>query len=223
MALGGQDWWEWHKPMDNPTSALSRRLIAVQEALRRGLDRCPRGPIHVISLCAGQGRDLIEVLSEHPRRADVRARLVEIDPRNVTFARASADAAGLVDVEIVEADAGMTDAYAGAVPAHIVLSCGVFGNITGGDIERTVHAFPSLCSDRGLVIWTRNRLPPDLTPKIRNWFQEAGFQEESSSVPAGTVFAVGANRLVLEPQDFTSGYRLFDFVGYKQILSKPDQ
>ena len=135
----------------------------------------------------------------------------------------SADATGLVDVEIVEADAAMTDAYAGAVPADIVLSCGVFGKITSGDIERTVSAFPTLCSDRALVIWTRNRLPPDLTPKIRAWFEEAGFQEESFSIPADTVFAVGAQRLVRDPRDFTPGYRLFDFVGYKQILGKPDQ
>ncbi len=88
MALGGQDWWEWHKPMDDPTSALSRRLIAVQEALRQELDRCPRAQFGVISLCAGQGRDLIEVLSEHPRQADVRARLVEIDPRNMAHSLA---------------------------------------------------------------------------------------------------------------------------------------
>jgi Putative methyltransferase len=224
MESGGPDWWEWHKPMDDPSSALSRRLVAVQEALRRELDGHPSGPIRVISLCGGQGRDLIEVLAGHPRKTDVRARLVEIDPRNVTYARASAAAAHLVDyVEIVEADAGITDAYAEVVPADIVLSCGLFGNITGSDIERTIHAFPTLCSTRGVVIWTRNRLPPDLTPKIRTWFQEAGFEEESFTIPAGTVFAVGAHRLVREPQDFTPGYRLFDFVGYNQILGKPDR
>jgi hypothetical protein len=33
----------------------------------------------VISLCAGQGRDLLGVLADHPRREDVRARLVELD------------------------------------------------------------------------------------------------------------------------------------------------
>jgi hypothetical protein len=209
--------------MDDPTSALSRRLNAVQEALRGELDHCAPGPIRIISLCAGQGRDLIEVLSGHPRRADVRARLVEIDPRNVTVARTNAEAADLVDVQIVEADAGMSDVYAGAVPADIILSCGVFGNITGGDIERTINAFPSFCSGRGLVIWTRNRLPPDLTPKIRTWFREAGFQEELFSIPAGTVFAVGTQRLVRDPREFARGRRLFEFLGYNKILGKPER
>jgi DNA replication and repair protein RecF len=40
-------------------------------------------------------RDLIGVLASHPRRGDVRARLVEIDPRNVAFAEAGARQAGL--------------------------------------------------------------------------------------------------------------------------------
>ncbi|GHD35622.1 hypothetical protein GCM10010335_31060 [Streptomyces galbus] len=32
-------------------------------------------------MCAGQGRDLIGVLAGHPRRDDVRARLVELDEK----------------------------------------------------------------------------------------------------------------------------------------------
>lgn len=207
--------------MDNPSSALFRRLATVQVHLRRELDRRAPGPILVISLCAGQGRDLIEVLADHTRREDVRARLVELDPRNVASAKASTSAAGLDGVEIVQADAGVTDAYAGTVPADIILACGVFGNITGSDIERTIKAFPTLCAAGASVIWTRNRLPPDLTPDIRTWFQEAGFHEESFSVADGTVFGVGVHQLVQNPRDFDSGYRLFNFVGYDQILGKP--
>jgi hypothetical protein len=206
--------------MDDPESALSRRLAVVQGYLRQELDHRPAGAIGVISLCAGQGRDLIEVVANHPRREDVRARLVELDPRNVAFARMSASAARLNATEIVQRDAGTTDAYAGAVPANIVLSCGVFGNITGEDILRTIQAFPCLCAAGAAVIWTRNRLPPDLTPKIRGWFQENGFDEEAFSVPDGTVFGVGVHRLAREPQEFEPGRRVFTFVGYDQILGK---
>jgi len=171
------DWWSWHKAMDDPTTPLGRRLAVVQDLLARTLDGCPPGPIRVISLCAGQGRDLIEVLSDHPRRNDVSARLVELDPRNAAFARASASAIGLKSVEVEEVDASTTDSYTGAVPANIILSCGVFGNITGDDIRRTIKAFPSMCAENASVIWTRNRFPPDLTPQIRKWFEEFGFEE----------------------------------------------
>jgi len=150
----------------------------------------------------------------------VQARLVELDARNVASGGMSASAANLDAIEIVQADAGTTDAYEGAVPANIVLSCGVFGNITGADILSTIRTFPSLCSEGAAVIWTRNRLPPDLTPNIRVWFREAGFSEEAFSVPESTVFGVGVHRFAQEPQSFESGRRLFTFVGYDRILGK---
>lgn len=52
-------------------------------------------------MCAGQGRDLIDVLSGHPRRAEVTARLVELEPRNAAAARQRAAAAGLPLVDVL--------------------------------------------------------------------------------------------------------------------------
>jgi hypothetical protein len=51
--------------------------------------------------------------------------------------RQAAQAAGLAGVEMLQADAGagITDVCAGAVPAQIVVVCGIFGNITGSDIQ----------------------------------------------------------------------------------------
>ena len=162
-----RDWVEWHRDYDDPGSLLSRRGELVQGHLRAELERAPAGNVRLISLCAGQGRDVIGVLTGHPRRGDVRARLVELDERNVVLARQAARAAGLHGVEVLQADAGITDACAGAVPAQVVLACGIFGNISASDIQATVAALPSLCAPGALVLWTRHRLPPDLTPAIR--------------------------------------------------------
>jgi hypothetical protein len=129
----------------------------VQGHLRAELERAPAGDVRLISLCAGQGRDVIGVLTGHPRRDDVRARLVELDERNVALARQAAQAAGLHGVEVLQADAGITDACAGAVPAQVVVACGIFGNITGSDIQATVAALPSLRAPGALVLWTRHR------------------------------------------------------------------
>ena len=94
-------------------------------------------------MCAGEGRDVIPVLTEHPRRGDVRARLVERDERNVETARWSAERAALAKVEVVCDDAGMIGSYDGAVPAHILLVCGVFGNISDEDVANTVENLPA--------------------------------------------------------------------------------
>jgi hypothetical protein len=206
------DWRAWHEDYEDPGSALGRRLLCVQEQVHGALDRAGPGPIRAISVCAGQAHDLIGALTEHPRRADVSARLVELDEDNVLIARRAARAAGLEGVQAIAADASITDAYAGAVPADLVLLCGVFGNISDADIANTIGHLPRLCAPGATVIWTRHRHPPDLTPYIRKTFERAGFGEVAfeDSPP----FGVGANCLLALTQPFESGIRLFEFVGY---------
>jgi hypothetical protein len=206
-----RDWVAWHRDYDDPDSLLARRGALVQGHLRAELDRAPEGDIRLISLCAGQGRDVIGALTGHPRRDDVHARLVEWDERNVAHARQAARAAGLHGVEVLRADAGTTDACVGAVPARIVVVCGIFGNITDDDIRATVAALPSLCAPGALALWTRHRGRPDRTPAIRSWFGEAGFREEAFDTSPDGFMAVGAHRLTGRPTAFTPGRRLFTF------------
>lgn len=210
-----RDWVDWHAPYDEPGSRLQRRLALVQQRFAEALDRCapsPPGPIRVISMCAGQGRDVIDVLAAHARRADVVARLVELDERNVAVARSAAARHGLDQVDVVHGDASTSGAYAGAVPADVILACGIFGNVSDEDIARTVAFTPALCAPHATVIWTRHREAPDLTPAIRTWFERAGFQEEAFDAPAHTSFSVGTHRLARHPDPFEPGVRLFTFL-----------
>src|SRR5580704_16316325 len=103
--MAQHNWVEWHRDYDDPGSLLSRRGELVQGHLRAEIERAPAGDVRLISLCAGQGRDVIGVLSGHPRRDDVRARLIELDGRNVALARQAAQVAGLDRVEALQADA----------------------------------------------------------------------------------------------------------------------
>jgi hypothetical protein len=210
IGVTGKDWYTWHDGYDTPGSTLARRLDAVQERIRAALDGYPPGPVRVVSLCAGQGRDLLTVLADHPRRADVSARLVELDPRNAQIAREYARDAGLTGVEVVIADAGRTDAYAGSVPAHLVLVCGVFGNIPDAEIRSTVYACAQLCATGGIVLWTRHRRPPDLVPEVCRWFAECGFVLEWLSAP-DEPFGLGAHRFTGTPAPLLSGSRIFSF------------
>src|SRR4051812_36648345 len=204
------DWVQWHAGYDDPGSRLAHRLRIVQEHIRIALDRPPPGPATVVSLCAGQGRDLIEVLAAHPRRADVRARLVELDARNVRAANTAARAAGLNGVEAVIGDAGLADAYRGMVPADLVLACGVLGNLNDGDVERTVAACSALTRDGGTVVWTRHRGSPDKVPGVCDAFERRGF-ERLGLTPPELGFGVGAHRHTRTPAGLAPGSRLFTF------------
>jgi hypothetical protein len=209
----------WHAPYEDPASNLSQRLAAVQSMVRAALDEIPDthpGPIRIVSLCAGQGRDVIDVVATHPRGPEVSALLVELDPALVAFARDRAAAAGpgvAERIRIVEGDASQSHWYADDVPADIVLVCGVFGNISAADIRHTIRAMPGFCAAGGHVVWTRHRRPPDLTPTIRADFADAGFAELAFEAPEGTVTAVGHQRLDGEVAPFDPDQRLFDFVG----------
>lgn len=57
------DWRAWHEDYEDPDSVLGRRLVLVQAQVRAALDRVPPGPVRAISVCAGQGHDLIGVLT----------------------------------------------------------------------------------------------------------------------------------------------------------------
>jgi hypothetical protein len=207
-------WVRWHAPYEDPASGLSVRLRWVQDGVADALRERPPGPISVISLCAGQGRDVIDVLAWHERAGDVRALLVEQDPALVAFARDRAAAAAVGDrVSVIEGDASLARHYARAVAADLVLVCGVFGNISADDVAATVAAMPSFCAPGASVIWTRHRRPPDQTPAIRRWFAAAGFSERSFAAPEGYVLAVGRHQLVGAPAVFDPERRLFEFTG----------
>ena len=170
MTSAGQDWVEWHAPYDDAGAALARRLRCVQGLVSGWFDRRERHQTRVVSACAGQGRDLLEVMAARDDVHDVTAVLVELDPVNVASAQRLAAAVGGAIVHVIEGDAGRLATYAGAVPADLVLMCGVFGNISDQDVRRTIAALPMMCAAGATVIWTRHRNPPDLTPAIREWF-----------------------------------------------------
>ena len=165
-------------------------------------------------MCAGQGRDVIGAACRHPRRQDIRARLVELDPRIASVARELAEAAGLPNVEVVTADASVSDAYLGAAPAHIVLACGIFGNISDDDIHRCVGLLPMLCESGATVVWTCHRRPPDITPEVRGWFEEAGFEELAFDEPSDVPYVgAGAQRWPGGRGAVEAGVGFFRFAG----------
>lgn len=219
-------WVRWHAPYEDPSSNLSRRLRTVQGMVGEVLDAIPppnpeSSPnpeaFRIVSMCAGQGRDVIDVLASHPRREAVSALLVELHPALAAFARARARDTGLgQQVQVLEADAGQSRWYVDFVPADLVLVCGVFGNVSGSDISHTIRALPRWCKSGAHVIWTRHRRPPDATSAIRADFAGAGFTELAFVAPEGTVMTVGHHRLDVVPSGsppFDPDQRLFDFVG----------
>jgi hypothetical protein len=212
-----RDWQSWHGDYDDPTSSLSRRLEVVRAQLRSLLDSSSGG-VRLLSLCAGDGRDTLPVLASSP--VEVSAVLVELDPVLAEAARVAAASLGLRGVEVRTADAGTTSCAEGAVPADVVMACGIFGNISDDDVARTISTLPALLVEGGHVIWTRGRRVPqdptevtgDPSEAVRGLFVGTGFEEVAFVRPDDASFRVGVARWPHAGAPYEPGVRMFDFV-----------
>lgn len=149
------DWLAWHAGYERDVRRAAR-LSAVRLHVRACLDAMPPGPISVLSLCAGDGRDLRGALIGHPRTADVRAHLVEIDARLVDQGREAARVAGLASqMHFVCDDAARASLYSSLVPADLVLLCGVVRHVRRRETPRLVAAMAAMCAEGGYLVWTR--------------------------------------------------------------------
>lgn len=131
------------------------RLQAVQEHLVECLDAAAPGPVRIISVCAGDGRDVINTVQTHRRRKDIVARLVELNDQSVALGRRRAAEAGLDrSVQFVHGDATVFATYKDLEPADIVLVCGVWGHVPSNEKAQLARAIAKLCKPGGAVIWT---------------------------------------------------------------------
>lgn len=209
-----KDWRDWHQHYDNPSSSISLRLELVQRDLRRALAEAPNdenGVVNLITMCAGEGRDVLPVLTEESNRP-IKATLVEYDETLSQRARTAAHDLHLSEVEVRTADAGTVDTYRDLPPAQILTVCSVFGNIPVEDMRRTVATLPALLADDGLVIWTR--AGHDQSQEVRQVFLDHGFSEISFSHTTDNTFWVGMNRLAARPAQLSApqpGTRMFSF------------
>ena len=124
-----KDWFEWH---DNYRTRprMRHRLQIFREYISNYLNQFPPGKITVISVCAGDSRDLIGSLFNHCRTSDVYGRLVEIDSRLVEAGRSAAESAGLAaPTEFICGYATLGSVSQGFVPLVFVLFCGCFLNL----------------------------------------------------------------------------------------------
>jgi hypothetical protein len=206
------DWERWHEAYEDPASDLSRRLEVVRARLSDALDRCGAGDPRLLSLCAGEGRDVLPVLTVHPKGRHVTGVLVEREPVLADRAVHSARDSGLDNVEVRCADAGDPASFRDQLPVDVLLLCGVFGNIDPSTVHDVVYRVPAMVVPGGSVIWTRgSHGAADHRPQVRRWFEEAGIPEISFDGPPAT-FGVGVNEVregVARPIDDS---RLFTFL-----------
>lgn len=206
-----RDYETWLDDYASPGSSLSWRLRQVQAWLGEALET-RQGPLTVVSLCAGDGRDLVDVLAGRADADRVHGVLVELNPAIAQRARDRARAAGLLAIEVRTADAGDTNSFLGAVPADVVLLVGVLGNISSEDLTRTIAAMPAFCRPGGTLIWSRGRDRDNANDRVRSQLRDVGFAElDYAELDRGSSPALGAVRYDGPAVEVVPDQRLFTF------------
>jgi hypothetical protein len=210
-----KDWLEWHD-LYKTEAKLQQRLQIVREYISYSLDGSPPGMIRVVSVCAGDGRDLLGTLENHPRAKDVHARLVELNPQLVEHGRATIESLGLTkQIEFINGDATIASNYVGAVPADIVIVCGVFGNLADEiELNRLLENLSFLSKKGAFVLWTRghsNGIP--YSESVRKFLGESGFEEVNFKLTATGDMGVGIHRYLGEGSAVPKEEQLFVFSG----------
>jgi hypothetical protein len=199
-----------------------KRLDEVKRQIRVTLDECPPGPLRIISLCSGDGRDLLGVVPDHARRPDVSCLLVDANPEAIVDAKAAASAVGLEkQFRCVVGDAACLDHYESFGPAHLIIISGVFVYLMPADAERLIAALPMLGHTGFYVIWNR-RLPqsPDkeifrkgsvVVEDLQNFFRLYDFRTVTNSATGVDGFAVRREKFYGTTRPWKLGAPLFKF------------
>lgn len=190
-----------------------QRLLAVQDHLAAALNAAPAGPVNLISICAGDGRDVIGVLQSHSRRGDVTSWLVEQDGQSVADGFEHAARAGLQNsIHFVHGDATVYETYADIAPANVVLLCGVWGHVPISERPDLVRALAAVCRPTGSVVWTRGvskgirRLH-----EIQAQFAKPAWEQVRVSVVGNGHWAIATQRFNGPPAELPRRGQIFHF------------
>lgn len=209
MTLAQQGWYQWHAPYDDLLSEQTDRLEVVQRLLVEYFDGAPAGALRAVSICSGQSRDLLPILIHHPRGADVRATMLELDPLNASFLDGALGSTALTGVDVVVADAGATAAYEAIGPVDLALLCGVFANVAPADAARTVDLLPALCSPGATIVWTSYGDGLADADAVVQRLERAPFERVALHREAS--FVVAAHRFTGTTAPLPAGDRIFTF------------
>lgn len=201
---------------------LQSRLEIVRSQLASTLSASPAGPIRLISVCAGDGRDVIGALANHSRRDDVSATLIENNAELVARGEVAVAHLDLSShIHFLCADATLSDTYLTIAPAEVVVLAGVLGNVRPAVEPQLIDSLRSLCRRGGSVIWTRgvgNQEGMQAAERIRQYFADVGFRELvlTHTTPHG--FVIGTHVFGGTPSPLIPSAKLFEFTDYDQIM-----
>jgi non-ribosomal peptide synthetase component F/acyl carrier protein len=215
-------WSNWHKNYE-VSPRLKARLQLVQGQIDGVLIAAPPGPIRILSICAGDGRDLLGLRPDHSRRPDIVAYLVDNDSPSLERGRREAAQIQFPgQLHFLEADATQNRSYQDLGHFDLVLISGLLGHLRPEGVTSLLTGLPMLCRHNGWVLWNRHLVLNQgsrQVPTIRQCLAETGFSEIHFQMTDPQGFAVSLAQFRGTSQPLPPEGTLFEFVGLTRLLS----
>jgi hypothetical protein len=213
-------WNAWYKHYHTSPN-LQTRLRIVRRQIRAAVHERPAGPVRLLSICAGDGRDVITALADHPRRDDVQATLLDTHRDAIERGQATVARIGMEkQIRFRAADATKAVSYQGIVPADVVLVSGVLGHLLPDSVTTLIRSLPGLCRPGGELVWNRHLTISNgcrMVPEIRRLLGKHGFQELHFEVTGPDEFACFRHRFLGESASLDPKDVLFEFYGLARM------
>jgi hypothetical protein len=212
LALVAGPWVNW-PAMSYQRVGYRLRLAAVQEHFATCLDVAESGAVRVVSLCAGDGRDVMGVLAKHARCEDVEAWLLELDRESVASGIDQREEAGLEDrVTFIHGDATDCATYRNIVPCDIVLVCGVLGHVRPDERPALVQSLRGFCKPGGKVIWTRGvKRGMARFTEFQKLFEDSAFELVRETFTPDGKWGICTCQYLGPPRELPMSGRIFNF------------
>lgn len=170
-------WTEWHENAYNNTNSLAyQRTEIVKNLINKYLYEINKNVV-IVSIGAGQGRDILSVLKERKDNNRIFTYLIDTDMECLDYAKNYAEKNNIINVNVVNIDGSLTENYKDIPKADLIIFCGMMNQKNTEEVKSLANNMKFLCNEDAQIIWSRHGYDEDYSTSFRNVFNENFYKE----------------------------------------------
>ena len=192
-------WTEWHEEAYNDINSLPyQRTEIVKDLINKYLSEIDKD-IVVISIGAGQSRDILPVLIGRKDNDRITTYLIDTDIECLNYAKNYAKDNNIINVHIVDMDGSLVKNYKDIPKADLIIFCGMMTQKNTDEVKKLANNIKLICNKDAQIIWSRHGYDKDYSTPFRNVFNENFYKELDFYISHKEPFFICRNIIMSNP------------------------
>jgi len=192
-------WTEWHEEAYNDINSLPyQRTEIVKDLINKYLSEIDKN-IVVISIGAGQSRDILPVLIGRKDNDRITTYLIDTDIECLNYAKNYAKDNNIINVHIVDMDGSLVKNYKDIPKADLIIFCGMMTQKNTDEVKNLANNIKLICNEDAQIIWSRHGYDGDYSTPFRNVFNENSYKELDFYISHKEPFFICRNIMMPNP------------------------